>query len=67
MYLITHSMQVLETDVEFVLKNFEMVTQIQNHPECGEWQYGLVFQANPRLIMQVIIETLGQLDTVRSV
>lgn len=51
-------------DVGFVISNLDKVVEIEQNPQKGAWQYGLIFEAHPRIIMEVLAQTLGELDTV---
>ena len=38
--------------------------KVDETSNVGAWQYGLKFAATPQLIMKVVTEVLGELDTV---
>ena len=42
----------------------ERINEVEENPEAGQWQYGIIFKASPRKIMEAVIAALGELDTV---
>lgn len=54
----------IENDIEHVAWSLDRIKEVSQNYEKGPWQYGLVFSAQPQLIMKVVAEVLGELDTV---
>lgn len=54
----------IEHDTEHVAWSLDRIKEVSQDHDQGSWQYGLIFSAQPQLIMKVVAEVLGELDTV---
>ena len=54
----------IDQDTEHVTWSLDRIKDVNQGTSQGSWQYGLVFSAHPMMIMRVVAEVLGELDTV---
>ncbi len=54
----------IDQDIEYVTWSLDRIKEVSQDRSQSLWQYGLVFSAEAQIIMKVVAEVLGELDTV---